>query len=467
MTRRKNPKVGIDFARLKLRKTLSGTGSSTNERRGIMGQLLAKIEGKNAVIAIFGLGYIGLSLTNAFTKCGFKVIGYDIDTNKIASLKRGENYLGFLPLDYLFEALKNKRFIPTAELSDLKDVDVFIVSVPTPLNSEHQPEMRFVKNAVSSVASKLIGDELIIFQSTSYPGTTEEVVMPILEKDGFKVGESIFLAHVPEREDAGTPNFDLYNVPRLIGGVTPKCSEIAATLYKHITKKIHICSSAKIAEAAKVFENTYRLINIAFVDEMKEAFDHLGIDIMEVIDASSTKPYGFTRFVPGPGIGGECIPVDPVYLANKIKANDGPTTLIEAAEVVNARAPYFVLQKVIEALNKQKKCLSLSSIFVIGVAFKKDVSDIRESPALKVMELLLKNEAKISYYDPFVQSLPRFHLESTPITEEALKKADCLLILTDHSEIDWQYVIDNSSLVVDTRQVSYGIKKGKEKVVHA
>lgn len=432
-----------------------------------MDALKSKIQNKQAKIGIIGLGYIGLSLSEAFGKKGFSIYGYDIDKKKIEGLKKKENPLPFLPLPHLFQYLDNGLFHPTYIPEEIKDCDIYIISVPTPLNKEHLPDLSCVKSAANQVAKFCRNNQLIILQSTTYPGTTEEILLPLLELGRFKVGQDIFLAYVPEREDAGDPNFDFTKVPRLIGGMTKECQEVTALLYEQITDKVHLCSSPKIAEAAKVFENAYRLINIAFVDEMKEAFDHLGIDIMEVIAASATKPFGFTKFVPGPGIGGECIPVDPVYLAHKIKAQDGPTSLIETAEIVNARAPYFVIQKVIDALNMRKKCLNGAHILAIGAAFKKDVSDIRESPAIKVISLLKEKGAEIFYHDPLVPFLHALNLRSISLTEEALKGTDCVVILTDHSNIDWEWIIDRSSLVVDTRQVSYGSKYEKQKVVHA
>lgn len=420
-----------------------------------MEKLLHKIVEREAVIGILGLGYTGLSLAHEFGKEGFKVIGFDIDASKITKLQHKETYLPFLPHDHLFELIDEKRFIPTANSKDLLETDIKIIAVPTPLNAARQPDLSYLRSAAKTVAQSLRQEQLVVLQSTTYPGTTEEEVLPLLEKEsGFKVGKDIYLAYVPEREDAGNPQSVLSQIPRLCGGITRHCLCLAKTLYEYITVKVHPCSSPKIAEAAKAYENTFRLINIAFVDEMKIAFDAMGIDIWEVIEASSTKPFGFYPFYPGPGIGGECIPVDPIYLSWRAKQFDARTVMIETASEINLLTSEYFVQKIAAALKAHQKSLNQAKILLLGVAFKKDVSDIRESPALRILDSLKKKGARVSYHDPLVPSLPTYQLDSIPLDEGTLKSYDCVVITTDHSFYDWKWVCEHSPLIIDTRNAT-------------
>lgn len=417
-----------------------------------MEKLLHKIVEKEAVIGLIGLGYTGLSLAHEFGREGFKVIGFDIDSSKIALLQQKKTYLPFLPHDYLFELIDDKRFIPTSASNDLTGADIKIIAVPTPLNADRQPDLFFVKSATKTAAKALNKEQLVVLQSTTFPGTTEEEVLPLIEAgSGLKVGSDVYLAYVPEREDAGNPQSVLSQIPRLCGGITRKCLFLAKTLYEYITVKVYPCSSPKIAEAAKAYENTFRLINIAFVDEMKIAFDAMGIDIWEVIDASSTKPFGFCPFYPGPGIGGECIPVDPIYLAYRAKQFHARTVMIETASEINLRTSEYFVQKVAEALTAKQISLKGANILLLGVAFKKDVSDIRESPALRILDSLQKKGAQVAYHDPLVPKLMAFHLNSIQLEKEALDRYDCVVITTDHSSYDWKWVCGKSRLIVDTR----------------
>ncbi len=442
-----------------------------------MDDLLHKIGEKEAVVGIIGLGYTGLSLAHDFGTEGFKVIGYDIDTSKIEALKQRQSYLPFMPHGQLFYLLDEERFIPTSDPNDLASADVFIISVPTPLNKQRQPDISYIQKACHTIASamkrqpayatarvrnnsarpepEMLPPRLVILQSTTYPGTTEEEVLPILEQEtGLKAGVDFYLAHVPEREDAGNPSAILNQIPRICGGVTSKCTQLAKALYEHITVRVYPCPTARIAEATKIYENTFRLINIAFVDEMKMVFDKMGIDIWEVIKAASTKPFGFTAFYPGPGIGGECIPVDPLYLAWAARKLGIETTMINNASLINLKTSEYVVEKITSALDTQHKKLQGAKILILGVAFKKDVGDIRESPGLRIIEMLQKNGAVVTYHDYFVPKLPALNMESIVLNEKTLAEADCVVIITDHSQYDWTWVCKNSPLILDTRNAT-------------
>lgn len=429
-----------------------------------MEKLRRIVEERRGTIGIIGLGHTGLYLANEFRQVNFKVIGFDIDAQKIKMLEQGEAYLPFFSPQALFASLNDKTFVPTTDENTLKAADVIIVSVPTPLTPQRTPDLSYLKKAVRTIAKVLHKDQLIIIQSTSFPGTTEEIILPMLEEGGLKVGKDFCLAYVPEREDAGNPTVILSQIPRIIGGVTPTCLELAELLYENITVKIHLCSSTRIAEATKTFENAYRLINIAFVDEMKITFDLMGINMWEVIEAASTKPFGFTTFFPGPGIGGECIPVDPLYLAWKAKEFSGPTTMIETASHINIKTSSYVVQKVIDALNHHKKSLNGAKILILGVAFKRDVSDVRESPALRIIPPLQKQGATVHYNDPLVPRLPPLGMESIPLEEERMHEFDCVVILTDHHHYDWNWICKHSQLIVDTRNATSGVPHREKKV---
>lgn len=424
-----------------------------------MENLLYKIVEKEAVICIVGLGYTGLSLAHDFGKEGFKIIGFDIDTTKIEKLQKQESYLPFLPLGHLFNLIEEKKLVPTSNPLDLEEADIFIISVPTPLNDLRLPDISSIQKASLTVAQVIKKSKrsspLVVIQSTTYPGTTDEEVLPILEKEtGLKVGVDLFLAYVPEREDPGNPNVILTHVPRLCGGITHQCLVLAKALYENITDKVLACSSTKAAEATKIYENTFRLINISFVNEMKMVFDQMGIDIWEVIEAASTKPFGFSPFYPGPGVGGECIPVDPIYLSWRAQQFDAATTMIDNASRINLLAAEYTVHKISDALKENHKTLESTKILILGVAFKRDVNDIRESPALRVMQLLIQKGAKISYHDFFVPYLNAFQFSSVDLTKEVLAESDCVAILTDHSRYDMAWICENSALIIDSRNAT-------------
>lgn len=429
-----------------------------------MNKLKHKIEEKRATIGILGLGHTGLFLANEFRAKGFPIIGYDIDDKKIQKLKNKENYLPFFVPQALFSGLEEQLFTPTNDPALLQRADCIIISVPTPLDKHHQPDLLPLISAAQTI-SKVLHNQLIVVQSTSFPGTTKEVVLPILATSGKKVGEDFFLAHVPEREDAGNANLVLSTVPRLVGGITGRCTQMAQALYESITDKVIPTSSASLAEATKVFENTYRLINIAFVDEMKIAFDRMGLDIWEIIDAASSKPFGFTAFYPGPGIGGECIPVDPLYLAWKGKEYDAPTEMIEVASRINYQATRYVADTIYRCFNERFKCINGSKILILGAAFKKDVTDIRESPTLRLIPLLRSRGAHVAYSDPLVPHLAAFNMDSIPLDEETLASFDCVVIITDHSLFDFPWICKHSELIVDTRNATKNLAEFKHKIV--
>lgn len=425
-----------------------------------------KIRSKTAIIGVIGLGHTGLALANEFGTVGFKIIGYDIIEKKIQMLLNKESYLPFLPLPFLFSLLEDKRFIPTSDPAYLKEADVIIISVPTPLNEKRAPDLTFITKAGQALAPLLQKGQLVVLQSTSFPGTTEEVLLPVLEEGSkLRAGSDFLLAYVPEREDPGNPSCVLSKIPRIMAGTTPHATQVTHDLYKHITDKIHICSSPRVAEAAKAFENTYRLINIAFVDEMKMVFDRMNINCWEVIEAASTKPFGFTAFYPGPGIGGECIPVDPVYLSWKAETFHISTTMINNAILINEQISAYIIEKIISLLSQKGKKSQGANVFIIGVAFKPDLSDCRESPALKIMPVLKEKGVHLSYNDPFVPTLEHLGLVSEELTEDAFKKADCVVIITNHTQYNWQWICEHSSCLLDTRNACKDVSKEYKKNV--
>ncbi|MCH9609230.1 MAG: UDP-N-acetyl-D-glucosamine 6-dehydrogenase [Chlamydiales bacterium] len=421
--------------------------------------MLNKISSKETVIAVIGMGYVGLSLLEVFGKEGFPIIGLDCDTEKVENLKKGESSMGFLPLDDLFPLIKSEKFIPTTDASVLKDADIIIVSVPTTLDEHKQPDFGPLRIVFKEVADYLKKGQLIILQSTTYPGTTEEEFLPLISGK-YEVGKEVFLGYVPEISDIGNPNHTFRSVPRILSGVTPKCLELVEHLYKTIGCQTYCCSNTRVAEAAKIYQNTYRLVNVSFANEMKILFDRMGMDVWEVIEAAATKPFGFTRFDPSPGVGGDCIPIDPFYLTWKAMSTEGPSQMIDTAGHVNDMAPYFVVDKTIEGLGKARKAIVGSKVLLLGVAFKKDVDDPRHSCAIKVLELLKKKGAEVAYHDPFIPYLKEFNLNSVPF--DRLGEFDAVVITTDHSQFDWSQVIKNSKLIIDTRHVVKG-----EKVVRA
>ncbi|MFH0796253.1 MAG: nucleotide sugar dehydrogenase [Candidatus Omnitrophota bacterium] len=429
--------------------------------------LIKKIKAKEASIGIIGMGYVGLPLAINFLKAGFRVTGFDTDPEKVENLKKGKGYIKHLPAS-LWKPYQN-RFSATADVTRLKGMDAIIICVPTPLTENREPEMKYVRKSVQDIADNMASGQLISLESTTYPGTTEELVLPILSGAGLKVGKDFFLVYSPEREDPGNRAFGVQNIPKVIGGVTPECLKAGVALYSRIISKTVPVSSPRVAEATKLLENIYRSVNIALVNELKLLFDRMDINVWEVIESAKTKPFGFHAFYPGPGLGGHCIPIDPFYLTWKARQYDFTTRFIELAGEINTSIPYYVIQKTMEGLNDQKKGLKGAKVLVLGLAYKKDVDDLRESPALKIIKLLKEKGAEVIYNDPYIPRIPRlreyrFDLVSQDLTAKLLKTVDVVLIVTDHSCYDYEFITAHSLLVVDTRNA---IKKSHPKVVKA
>ncbi len=431
--------------------------------------ILEKIRSRQAKVGIIGLGYVGLPLVIEFSRAGFSVTGFDIDQEKVNTLRSGKSYIKHIPSEVIRDL---KNFTPTTDFSKLSDMDCIIICVPTPLNEHREPDMSYVFNTARTIARYLRKGQLVVLESTTYPGTTDEDLRAILEESGLKAGVDFYLAYSPEREDPGNKDFTTRKIPKVVGGFTPKCLEIANTLYSQIVEKTVPVSSTKVAEATKLLENIYRAVNIALVNELKMLFDRMGIDIWEVIEAAKTKPFGFQAFYPGPGLGGHCIPVDPFYLTWKAREYDFSTKFIELAGEINTYMPYYVVQKTIEALNQRGKGIVGSKVLILGLAYKRDVDDVRESPSFKLMEILEKKGAHVDYNDPYFPTFPKtrrykFHKVSVPLTAENLKAYDCVIVSTDHSLYDPDFIVQNAQLVVDTRNLIKNASNYPDKVVKA
>ncbi len=424
-----------------------------------MEDLVKKIKEKRANIGIIGLGYVGLPLAIEFCNAGFQVTGFDTDKEKINMLKKGESYIKHIGEERLKSI--SSKLIPTHDFSILAEMDCIIICVPTPLSKYRDPDMKFVFGTSKIIAHYLRKGQLVVLESTTYPGTTDEDLKNILEESGLKAGVDFFLAFSPEREDPGNKKFSTSKIPKIVGGLTPTCLKIAKTLYDQIVAKTVPVSSTKVAEAAKLLENIYRAVNIALVNELKMLFDRMGIDIWEVIEAAKTKPFGFQAFYPGPGLGGHCIPIDPFYLTWKAKEYELNTRFIELAGEINSYMPYYVIDRAFQVLNMAKKPVKGSNILVLGIAYKKDVDDQRESPALKIIDLLKKCGANVTYNDPYIpickgfRKYPYMYMTSVDITEEVLKGCDLVILITDHSIYDYAFIEKHASLILDTRNAFY------------
>ena len=429
--------------------------------------LLAKLHDRSAIIGVVGLGYVGLPLAVEYGRAGFQVIGVDTDPLKVAALLAGESYIPDVRPAEVAALRAAGRLAPTGDYAALAAADAVIICVPTPLRKTRDPDISYIVHAANKVAGLASAGMLIVLESTTYPGTTEEILQPLLEARGFVLGQDIFLAFSPERMDPGNPRFGVRNTPKVLGGATPACAEVAAALYGAVVERVVPVSSMRAAEMVKLLENTFRAVNIGLANEMALMCAKLGVDVWEVIEAAATKPYGFMRFTPGPGIGGHCIPVDPLYLSWKLKALNYNARFIETADQVNMLMPQYVLALVQDALNEEGKALKGSRILVLGVAYKRDVGDLRESPALDVMDALLQRHAEVSYHDPYVPAirLDGAALASVPLDPDALAGADCVLIITDHSCTDWALVRRHARLVVDTRNALRSAPAGGARVV--
>lgn len=434
--------------------------------------LSKKIETRAAVVGVIGLGYVGLPLMATFHRAGFPVIGFDVDPRKIDALHRGENYLKHLGADLVSNMRTGAKFDATADMSRLGEADVVISCVPTPLGHHREPDLSFIETCSDDIAKTLRKGQLIILESSTYPRTTRDVMLPRLEKRGLKCGTDFFCAYSPEREDPGRKDFNTQSIPKLVGGIDKASGDLATQLYTAAIAKVIPVDSAEVAEAAKLLENIYRAVNIALVNEMKVVLDAMGIDIWQVVDAAKTKPFGFQAFYPGPGLGGHCIPIDPFYLTWKAREVNLPTRFIELAGEINVQMPEFVVSKVQLALNDDGKAVKKSRILVLGLAYKPDIDDVRESPSVELIEKLAHLGAHVDYHDPHVPQTHKMrhhdlHMHSIELTPKALSSYDCVLIATNHSVYDFQQIADHAQLVVDTRNAMARTKKSKARVVKA
>ena len=430
-------------------------------------ELLKKIKSKKAYVGIIGLGYVGLPIVIEYCKAGFPVTGFDVDTRKVESLKQGKSYIRYIPHAVIKQTLP--RFTPTTDFSKLSDMDCIILCVPTPLNKNREPDMTYVFNSTKSVAQHLRRGQLIVLESTTYPGTTDEDMRSILEATGLKAGKDFHLAYSPEREDPNNKEFSTSSIPKVVGGYTKNCLTLAIALYDSIVVKTVPVSSTRVAETTKLLENIYRAVNIALVNELKMLCDSMGMDVWEVIEASKTKPFGFQAFYPGPGLGGHCIPIDPFYLTWKAREYDCTTRFIELAGEINSSMPHYVVERVQLALNRIGKALKDSHILLLGMAYKKDVDDQRESPSLRIIQLLRERGAHVLYNDPHVpvckghRNYPDINMKSVKLTDRVIRKADLTLLLTDHTAYDYSFIEKHAQCIVDTRNAfqKNGVKSKK------
>jgi UDP-N-acetyl-D-glucosamine dehydrogenase len=430
-------------------------------------QLLQKIENRSARVGVIGLGYVGLPLAVEFARAGFKVVGYDVSERVVTLINEGRSHIADVPASAVSALVKEGMLEATSDATRLGELDAVSIAVPTPLAKTRDPDMSYVVSATDTVARSARSGQVIVLESTTYPGTTRELLQPAMEARGLVVGRDVFLAFSPERVDPGNERWNTKNTPKIVGGITAACSEVAAALYGACIDSVVPVSSPEAAELTKLLENTFRSVNIAMVNEMAIVCDKLGVDVWEVIDAAATKPFGFMRFTPGPGIGGHCIPLDPHYLAWKMRTLNYKTRFIDLASEINSEMPAYVVEKVADALNDERKAVNGSRVLILGVAYKRDIDDVRESPALDVMRLLEELGAEVSYHDPYV---PTFHEDgvrhsSVALSDEELKKSDVVVIITDHTSVDYQRLVNRAGLIVDTRNATKGKTPGRARIV--
>lgn len=433
----------------------------------IQQQLLERIQQRRAKVGIIGLGYVGLPLAVEFAEAGFDVIGVDVSAAKVGQINRGESYITDIPSERLAPLVKNGKLCASTDYDDLRQVDTISICVPTPLLKTKDPDMSYVIQATDEVARICHEGMLVVLESTTYPGTTNEVVVPRLVEKGLTPGETVFIAFSPERIDPGNKHYGVRNTPKVVGGVTPGCVEVVQALYSTAVDQVVPVSSPTTAEMVKLLENTFRAVNIALVNELALMCDKLGVDAWEVINAAKTKPFGFMPFYPGPGLGGHCIPIDPLYLSWKLKTLNYTARFIELASEINTSMPLYVLDKITDALNDEGKAVRGSQVVVLGVAYKRDVDDVRESPALDIIHLLQEKGARVAYHDPYVPSI-RLEgaetMDSAAYSADLLAGADCVVIVTDHTHYDWMHVVENSRLIIDTRHATPSLK-GRARIV--
>jgi UDP-N-acetyl-D-glucosamine dehydrogenase len=423
-------------------------------------------------VGIIGMGYVGLPLAREFCLGGAKVLGFDVNTPMVNKINRGVSPIKHIPNTQLTDMISTGRFRVTDKMNQLSKPDTLLICVPTPLTENREPDMFYVEETCKTIAKYLRKGQLVILESTTYPGTTRELMLPILETSGLKAGKDFFMAYSPEREDPGNKTFRTSTIPKVVGGLDDTSLKIALEVYSCAIETLVPVASCEIAEAAKIIENTYRCVNIAMVNELKQLFDKMDIDVWEVIRAASTKPFGFKAFYPGPGLGGHCIPIDPFYLTWKARQYGMPTRFIELAGEINTEMPNYVVSRTMDALNDKKKSLKGSKILVLGLAYKADIDDVRESPSLELIELLKAKGAKVDYNDPYIPQTHKMRdydlqMKSKNLTEKMLKSYDLALIATDHSDYDYSWIVENSQLVIDTRNATADVKKGRKKIVKA
>lgn len=433
--------------------------------------LAEKIRDKQAVVGVIGLGYVGLPLIRAFTSNGFRCMGFDVDQVKVDKLLAGQSYIKHIDAGAMSKLIETDRFVPTADMTRLNEADCVIICVPTPLNDTRDPDLSYIEGTARSIAATLRSGQLVVLESTTYPTTTRDVVLPILAQSGLAAGADYFLAFSPEREDPGNPTFSAEGIPKVVGGYDPLSTELACALYSSAVVTVVPVSSLEVAEACKILENTYRAVNIALVNELKMLYDKMGIDVWEVIEAAKTKPFGFQAFYPGPGLGGHCIPIDPFYLSWLARKYGEQTRFIELAGEINTHMPTYVIHRLGEFLNDLGKPIKGSRICLLGAAYKKDVDDPRESPTFELMKLLRQRGAVLSYNDPHVPQLPRMRhhpdlppMSSQELTPEFLTSQDCVLVSTEHSAYDFAYIVRHAQLVLDTRNATRNVVDGREKI---
>lgn len=423
-------------------------------------------------VGIIGLGYVGLPLAREFCQGGARVLGFDINSKMVALINRGRSPIKHIPNETMTEMVKSKQFLATDDMARLSEPDALIICVPTPLTKNREPDMQYIESTCSTIAKYLRKGQLVVLESTTYPGTTREVMLPILEQSGLKVEKDFFLAFSPEREDPGNPQFRTATIPKVVGGYGKESLERALQVYGVAIRTLVPVESCEVAEAAKILENTYRCINIALVNELKILFDRMGIDVWEVIRAAGTKPFGFSAFYPGPGLGGHCIPIDPFYLTWKARQYGLATQFIELAGQINTGMPHYVVERVADALNDRRKSLKGSRVLVLGLAYKPDIDDVRESPSLELIELLRRKGAKVDYNDPYVPQTHKqreydLQMKSKKLTAGMLARYDAVLISTNHSDYDYAWIVKNAQLVVDTRNATAKVRAGRSKIVKA
>ncbi len=433
-------------------------------------ELERSIREKSALVGVIGLGYVGLPLINAFVSAGFRCLGFDVDQKKVEMLQSGKSYIKHIGEATIAKWIAEGQFNATADMSRLKEPDVLLICVPTPLSASRDPDLSYIESTARAISAVLRPGQFIVLESTTYPTTTREVLLPILSGRGLKVGRDFFLAYSPEREDPGNPDYTAAGIPKVVGGIDESSNRLAEALYSQAIVKVIPVSSPEVAEACKILENTYRAINIALVNELKTLFDRMGIDIWEVIDAAKTKPFGFQAFYPGPGLGGHCIPIDPFYLTWLARKQGLTTRFIELAGEVNSRMPEYVVSRLGEFLNSQSKPIKGSRIALLGMAYKKDIDDPRESPSFEMMDLLCKRGAVLTYNDPHIPYLPKMRhwdvpdISSSRLTPEYLSEQDCVLIATDHSSYDYDFIVRHAKMVLDTRNATKNVSVGREKI---